>query len=61
MLAIARCLMSAPQLIMFHEPSLGLAPAIVHKLLETICELNQDGGIAVSRLRHGIVHAMNLL
>ena len=28
MLAIARCLMGAPQLIMFDEPSLGLAPAI---------------------------------
>ena len=31
MLAIGRCLMGAPELIMFDEPSLGLAPAIVHK------------------------------
>jgi branched-chain amino acid transport system ATP-binding protein len=43
MLAIARCLMGAPQLIMFDEPSLGLAPAIVHKVLDTIRELNRDG------------------
>src|SRR5512135_2466787 len=43
MLAIARCLMGAPQLIMFDEPSLGLAPAIVHVLLDTIRELNRDG------------------
>ncbi len=43
MLAIARCLMGAPQLVMFDEPSLGLAPAIVHGLLETIRELNRDG------------------
>ncbi len=43
MLAIARCLMGAPQLAMFDEPSLGLAPAIVHGLLETIRELNRDG------------------
>jgi len=43
MLAIARCLMGAPQLIMFDEPSLGLAPAIVHRLLETIRDLNRDG------------------
>jgi branched-chain amino acid transport system ATP-binding protein len=43
MLAIARCLMGAPQLIMFDEPSLGLAPTIVHKVLDTIRELNGDG------------------
>ncbi len=43
MLAIARCLMGAPQLIMFDEPSLGLAPAIVHRLLDTIRDLKRDG------------------
>ena len=43
MLAIARCLMGAPQLIMFDEPSLGLAPTIVHRLLDIIRDLNRDG------------------
>jgi branched-chain amino acid transport system ATP-binding protein len=43
MLAIARCLMGAPQLIMFDEPSLGLAPTIVLRLLDTIRDLNSDG------------------
>ena len=43
MLAIARCLMGAPQLIMFDEPSLGLAPTIVHGVLDTIRDLNCDG------------------
>jgi len=43
MLAIARCLMGAPQLIMLDEPSLGLAPAIVLKLLDTIRDLNREG------------------
>jgi branched-chain amino acid transport system ATP-binding protein len=43
MLAIGRCLMGAPQLIMFDEPSLGLAPNIVLKVLDTIRELNADG------------------
>jgi branched-chain amino acid transport system ATP-binding protein len=43
MLAIARCLMGAPQLIMFDEPSLGLAPAVVYKVLDTIRDLNRDG------------------
>jgi branched-chain amino acid transport system ATP-binding protein len=43
MLAIARCLMGAPDLVMFDEPSLGLAPAIVHEVLKTIRELNREG------------------
>ena len=43
MLAIARCLMGAPDLVMFDEPSLGLAPTIVHDVLKTIRELNHDG------------------
>ena len=43
MLAIARCLMGAPELIMFDEPSLGLAPALAQHLLETVRELNRDG------------------
>jgi branched-chain amino acid transport system ATP-binding protein len=43
MLAIGRCLMAAPDLIMFDEPSLGLAPAIVRTVLDTISELNRSG------------------
>jgi branched-chain amino acid transport system ATP-binding protein len=43
MLAIGRCLMGAPDLIMFDEPSLGLAPTIVRNVLDTIGELNRDG------------------
>jgi branched-chain amino acid transport system ATP-binding protein len=43
MLAIARCLMGEPDLIMFDEPSLGLAPAIVRDVIETIRDLNRHG------------------
>jgi len=43
MLAIGRCLMGAPDLIMFDEPSLGLAPTIIRDVLNTIRELNRDG------------------
>ena len=42
MLAIGRCLMGAPELVMFDEPSLGLAPAIVQTLLATVRDLNRD-------------------
>jgi branched-chain amino acid transport system ATP-binding protein len=43
MLAIARCLMGAPQLIMFDEPSLGLAPVVVQEVLHSIRVLNGRG------------------
>ena len=43
MLAIGRCLMGCPNLIMFDEPSLGLAPTTVQELFHTIRTLNQNG------------------
>jgi branched-chain amino acid transport system ATP-binding protein len=43
MLAIGRCLMSCPELVMFDEPSLGLAPKIVQQLLQAIRVLNHKG------------------
>jgi branched-chain amino acid transport system ATP-binding protein len=43
MLAIGRCLMGAPELIMFDEPSLGLAPLVVQEVLHTIRVLNGRG------------------
>jgi branched-chain amino acid transport system ATP-binding protein len=43
MLAIGRCLMGAPELIMFDEPSLGLAPVVVRDVLDSIRSLNAEG------------------
>jgi branched-chain amino acid transport system ATP-binding protein len=43
MVAIGRCLMGAPELIMFDEPSLGLAPLVVREVLHTIRLLNGRG------------------
>ena len=43
MLAIGRCLMGAPELVMFDEPSLGLAPTIVQNVLAAIRDLNAQG------------------
>jgi branched-chain amino acid transport system ATP-binding protein len=43
MLAIGRCLMAAPELIMFDEPSLGLAPLVVQEVLHAIHVLNERG------------------
>jgi branched-chain amino acid transport system ATP-binding protein len=43
MLAIGRCLMGQPELIMFDEPSLGLAPLVVQEVLHAIRTLNGRG------------------
>ena len=43
MLAIGRCLMSCPDMIMFDEPSLGLAPAIARDMMRAIRALNENG------------------
>ncbi|HWI28711.1 MAG TPA: ABC transporter ATP-binding protein [Stellaceae bacterium] len=43
MLAMARALMSEPKLLMLDEPSLGLAPAVVDALYETLHRLHREG------------------
>lgn len=43
MLAVGRALMSKPKLIMMDEPSLGLAPIIVHDIMNIIKTVNQEG------------------
>jgi branched-chain amino acid transport system ATP-binding protein len=43
MLAIARALMSDPQMLLLDEPSMGLAPVLVDRILDTIVALRQDG------------------
>lgn len=43
MLAIARALMTRPQLLLLDEPSLGLAPQIVQTIFRIIREINQSG------------------
>ena len=43
MLAMARALMSSPELIMVDEPSLGLAPIVVNDIFQILLRLNQEG------------------
>ena len=43
MLAVARALMSRPRLIMFDEPSLGLAPNFVEMIFDLILEIRREG------------------
>ena len=43
MLAIGRALMARPRLILFDEPSLGLAPTVVESVFEIIAEIQRSG------------------
>jgi branched-chain amino acid transport system ATP-binding protein len=43
MLAMARALMSRPRLICMDEPTMGLAPLVVERVLELIAEINRQG------------------
>jgi branched-chain amino acid transport system ATP-binding protein len=43
MLAVGRALMSDPRLLMLDEPSLGLAPAVIESMYETLGRLHRDG------------------
>ena len=59
MLAIARALMGRPELLMFDEPSLGLAPSVVQEMFQTIRRLNQ-GGITVVLVEQNVAASLRL-
>jgi branched-chain amino acid transport system ATP-binding protein len=59
MLAIGRCLMSRPELIMFDEPSLGLAPGLVQELFETI-EALSERGLTILLVEQNVAHSLKL-
>jgi len=59
MLAIGRCLMGRPELIMFDEPSLGLAPALVQELFRTVRALNEQG-LTVLLVEQNVVASLKL-
>jgi branched-chain amino acid transport system ATP-binding protein len=47
MVAVGRALMSSPKLIMFDEPSLGLAPKLVQIIFEMVLRINHELGMTV--------------
>jgi branched-chain amino acid transport system ATP-binding protein len=60
MLAIARALMSRPRLLLLDEPSLGLAPLIVHQIFAAIARLNRDEGTAILLVEQRAHQALRL-
>jgi len=59
MVAIGRGLMARPKLLMIDEPSLGLAPNIVDRVMEIVKTINQDG-TAVLLVEQDVVLALEI-
>ncbi len=59
MLVICRSLMSNPALLILDEPSLGLAPIIVEKVLDTLEKINEDG-VTILLVEQNIRESLNI-
>lgn len=59
MLAIARCLMGRPRLVMLDEPSLGLSPAMVGSMFECVRRLHEDG-IAIVLVEQNVAASLRI-
>ena len=59
MLAIGRGLMQEPELVMFDEPSLGLAPILVREIFDIIRELHRQG-LTIFLVEQNVHYAMKI-
>ncbi len=60
MLALARALMAAPKLLLIDEPSVGLAPIIVTRMIEKIRELKDKFGLTVLMAEQNFTQAVKI-
>ena len=59
MLVIGRSLMSNPKLLILDEPSLGLAPILVGKVIDTLRKINEEG-VTILLVEQNIRDSLNL-
>jgi branched-chain amino acid transport system ATP-binding protein len=59
MVAIGRALMACPRLMLFDEPSLGLAPSIVQEMFAVIRDIRREG-VAVLLVEQNVQQSMEL-
>ena len=59
MVAIGRALMSNPKLLIFDEPSLGLAPIMVKTVMEKTVEVNKHG-VTVLLIEQNVVNSLSI-
>jgi branched-chain amino acid transport system ATP-binding protein len=60
MLAIGRCLMGLPRLVMFDEPSLGLAPIVVQDVFAVIRRLAREEGLTVVLVEQNVAQSLRI-
>jgi len=60
MLAIARALMTSPQLLLLDEPSLGLAPIVISHIGEIIKQIQEKEGLSVILAEHNVNWALRV-
>jgi branched-chain amino acid transport system ATP-binding protein len=60
MLSIAMALMSGPRVLLLDEPSLGLAPAIVEQLMESLRRLASERGVSVLMVEQNVGQALRV-
>ena len=59
MCAVGRGLMSLPKLLMFDEPSLGLAPILVQEIFRMVQKINQEG-VTVFLVEQNVKQTLNI-
>jgi len=59
MLAIARALLSSPQMILMDEPSLGLSPKLTKEIFEIIVRINRESGTSILLVEQNAHMALN--
>ncbi|HET8532571.1 MAG TPA: ABC transporter ATP-binding protein [Methylomirabilota bacterium] len=60
MVAVGTALMQQPRLMMMDEPSIGLAPVLVQRVLETAVEINRRFGTAIVLVEQNIKTALGM-
>lgn len=60
MLAFGRALMAGPKMLLLDEPSIGLAPVIEQKLMETVQALSREEGVGVVLVEQNAALALSV-
>lgn len=60
MCAVARAMMSQPRLMMLDEPSVGLSPLMVERILSVLADLVATKGLTVLLVEQNVVEALDL-